>query len=59
MNQETLLLSLLSKKSKEERVARTAWEGRGPKDNWLVLLDAWKKASCELKEVLDAIEERY
>lgn len=59
MTREQLLLELLSRKLKEEKKAKTAWEQRGPKDKWLVLLDELKRAETELNEVLDVIKEQY
>lgn len=59
MTREQLLLELLSRKLKEEKKVKTAWEQRGPKDKWLVLLDELKRVETELNEVLDVIKEQY
>jgi hypothetical protein len=59
VTEDQQLLELLSKKLHAESAARGAWEARGPKDQWLVLLDNLKRAELELKEVLDTIALHY
>jgi hypothetical protein len=59
MSRERLLLELLSKTTKEHRAAKAAWEARGPKGKWLVLLDELKRTELEFNEILDTIAKEY